>query len=368
MTHSPKRLAILGGGISGLMAARAALARGLEVSLYDPRGLAAAASGNVAGLVTARLDAGGGPVARLYAQLLAYAVGVYRHDTPQAMINEGAVQLEQTPKDGPRFDKLVEQQPFGAGGLERLSPREASKRLRCEVEQGGLWMRDALSINPAKAITDLAARLQIPCHPHEVFGLRVLPEGRIELLAADQSVIEAVDHVILALGHDPRALLAATAPHETPITPVRGQVTLSNIRTKLDAPVAWGGYAVPFEGGLLFGATHDRDETSEAIKAPDHKRNLIELSKVFPDMADFAARTTLSGRARVRATTRDRLPLAGRVAQSVSVLMGMGSRGLVSAPLLAEHVVAEALGLSSPLEADLVALIDPLRASAQPKA
>jgi tRNA 5-methylaminomethyl-2-thiouridine biosynthesis bifunctional protein len=51
----------------------------------------------------------------------------------------------------------------------------------------------------------------------------------------------------------------------------------------------------------------------------------------------------------VRATTSDRLPLAGVRADGVLVLTGLGSRGLCLAPLLAEHLVARMLDVPSPL-------------------
>jgi tRNA 5-methylaminomethyl-2-thiouridine biosynthesis bifunctional protein len=65
----------------------------------------------------------------------------------------------------------------------------------------------------------------------------------------------------------------------------------------------------------------------------------------------------------VRATTPDRLPLAGAMpgVDGLFVLGGMGSRGFCVAPLLAEHVAALATGTPSPLPADLAARISPLR-------
>ena len=63
----------------------------------------------------------------------------------------------------------------------------------------------------------------------------------------------------------------------------------------------------------------------------------------------------------MRATTPDRLPIAGALAPGLLVLTGLGSRGFCAAPLLAEHVAALALGAPSPLPAALAARIDPQR-------
>jgi tRNA 5-methylaminomethyl-2-thiouridine biosynthesis bifunctional protein len=123
---------------------------------------------------------------------------------------------------------------------------------------------------------------------------------------------------------------------------------------------AWGGYAVPTRTGVLFGATHDRDETRLDVRAEDHARNLETLAARLPGLAGRLAGRAPQGRASVRATTADRLPLAGG-ADGLFVLTGFGSRGFSLAPLLAEHVAALALGAPSPLAADLAALVEPGR-------
>ena len=46
----------------------------------------------------------------------------------------------------------------------------------------------------------------------------------------------------------------------------------------------------------------------------------------------------------VRAATPDRLPVAGRLSERVSILAGLGSRGFAHAPLLAEDLASELMG------------------------
>ena len=77
---------------------------------------------------------------------------------------------------------------------------------------------------------------------------------------------------------------------------------------------------------------------------------------------DVAAAGPAQSRTAVRATTPDRLPLAGAAGpDGLFVLGGLGSRGLCAAPLLAEHVAALAAGASSPLPSELAARVAPLR-------
>jgi len=53
------------------------------------------------------------------------------------------------------------------------------------------------------------------------------------------------------------------------------------------------------------------------------------------------------------------------VASGIFVLGGFGARGFALAPLLAEHVAAEALGAPSPLPSPLAAVVDPSRFEAR---
>jgi tRNA 5-methylaminomethyl-2-thiouridine biosynthesis bifunctional protein len=72
----------------------------------------------------------------------------------------------------------------------------------------------------------------------------------------------------------------------------------------------------------------------------------------------------LEGRASIRVTTPDYLPVAGPAPDSppgLFVLTGFGARGFCVAPLLAEHVAALALGAPSPLPQPLAAFVDPAR-------
>ncbi|MDB5495372.1 MAG: hypothetical protein JWP86_2709, partial [Phenylobacterium sp.] len=131
-------------------------------------------------------------------------------------------------------------------------------------------------------------------------------------------------------------------------------------------PAAWGGYVLPTRNGALFGATHDRDDEALDLRPADHARNLATLAEALPALAGRLAGQPLDGRAAIRATTPDRLPIAGRAPgaeEGLFWLTGFGSRGFSLGPLLAEHVAALALGAPSPLAADLAELVAPDRFS-----
>ncbi|KQY90890.1 MULTISPECIES: tRNA (5-methylaminomethyl-2-thiouridine)(34)-methyltransferase MnmD [unclassified Brevundimonas] len=345
-------VAVVGAGIAGASMARAFAALGVRPVVYEADRPGAGASGFPAALVTPRLDAGDAGIAALFAQALDRARALYAA-APGAVLDRGVLQLEQQARDAGRFGKVAEQPVWPEGGMAVLDAAACSARLGEPVD-GGLLMGEALALQPAPVLAQWLT--QADRATAEVAGVEP-HDGGWRLIAGDGEIIAEADIVVVAAGWG----VAGLWP-EAPLSPVRGQADW--VEGVVAPPVAWGGYAVPTGEGLLFGATHDRGEVGKEIRRADSERNLAVLAARLPGLA---ARVEAAGpgqaRAAVRATTPDRLPLAGPVSgrPGLFVLGGLGSRGFCAAPLLAEHVAALALGAPSPLPADLAARVDPAR-------
>ncbi len=350
-------VAVIGAGVAGASLVRALRALGLAPALVEAQVSGAGASGNPAALVTPALDAGGGPRARLYAQAFARAVDLYRALGAEAVLGQGALQLEASPRDGPRFEAVMGSGVFEPAALVPRSPQSVVQDLD-QPACGGLLIAEGLWLRPQAV---LEAWLEpTPVVMGSVASLR-RADGAWALLDAGGGEILRADAICLAAGAGTAALLDGAAA----LTPVRGQVSWVE-GLALPRAAAWGGYAVPMDGGVLFGATHDRGRTDLQTLAQDHGRNLGALAAGLPKLAERAARLPLHGRAAVRAATPDQLPLAGAWGDDgLYVLGGLGSRGFTTAPLLAEHLAARIAGTPSPLPLDLQRLVDPGRPSAR---
>jgi tRNA 5-methylaminomethyl-2-thiouridine biosynthesis bifunctional protein len=343
-------VAVVGAGVAGAALARALRARGAAVRLFDAAGLGAGASGNPAALVTPRLDAGLGPPAQLFAEAFARAVRLYP-ELPDAVVVQGVLQLAVQPRDEGRFARIAGADLFEPGSLELLDAPAASTLLG-ESAPAALKLLEGLVIDPAPILEAWAGRAE----PVRIVALEPAARGWRLLESQGEAIAEA-DVVCLALGADLPSLWPAA-----PIRPVRGQLSQA---LGLPAPAcAWGGYVAPTRDGMIFGATHDRDDAGADWRAADDARNLATLAARLPALAAKAAEAPRKGRASVRATTPDRLPLAGAIGDGLFVLGGLGSRGFVLAPLLAEHVAAVILGAPSPLRAPLARLMRPDRFAA----
>jgi tRNA 5-methylaminomethyl-2-thiouridine biosynthesis bifunctional protein len=346
-------VAIVGAGIAGAALVRALVAAGLEPVIVEAEAVGAGASGNPAALVTPALDAGGGARARLYAQAFARAVDLYRAAGPGIVAGQGVLQLEKAERDAQRFDAIVGSDLFAPGALGRLNAAEATAALGHPVDAGALSFTEGLVIHP-QPLLDLwlsgARRVQ-----GRAASLQRQGDGWAVLDAEGRALIEA-DIVCIAAGAGTDSLL----PAPLPLTPVRGQASWVE-GLSLPTAAAWGGYAAPFAGGVLFGATHDRGRSDTGLDPADHDRNLRTLTEALPALAEAARDLPLQGRASIRATTSDRMPAAGAVADGLYVLGGLGSRGFTTAPLLAEHIAALIAQTPSPLPLELHAAIDPAR-------
>lgn len=347
-------VAVIGAGIAGAAVRRALLALGVEAVPFEAEAPGAGASGNPAGLVTPRLDAGLGPVARLAAQAYLRALDIYA-GLPGAVVSRGVLQLAATDRDAGRFARIAASDLFPEGTLRLLDPAAASARLGEVTDRAGLDQPGALSLDPRRV-------LQAWCRAPSAARIQSLEPTDGGWRLSGPSEPQIFRTVILATGADLRHLWPAA-----PILPVRGQVSwVAAPDPETPRAAGWGGYLAPMAGGFLFGATFRRGEVSTDLTDEDHQANLDSLAKARPALAASLAGAALGGRARVRATTRDHLPLAGAVpgAPGLFVLGGLGSRGLTWAPLLGEHVAARAAGAPSPLPGDLAALVDPARRSA----
>lgn len=349
---SARRVAIVGGGIAGAAAARAVRALGGDALLLEAAHLGAGGSGNPAGLVTPRLDAGLGPPAELFAQAFGRAVALYEAEQPDAIVARGVLQLSASPRDEPRFARIAASDLFEPGALRLLDARETKARIG-EAAPAALAQETALVLEPAGVLAAWAGGLR----SGQVAAMEPDAEGFVLRDGAGAELVRC-DAVIVAAGLDSARLAPGLA-----LTPVRGQASWARTDARVPA-VAWGGYAIPTRDGVLFGATHDRDDTGAEVRDADHSRNVATLAAALPALAARLQDLPLQGRAAVRATTSDRLPVAGpadRGPEGLFVLTGLGSRGLSWAPLLAEHVAALALGAPSPLPTPLAALVDPAR-------
>ena len=346
-------VAVIGAGIAGASVARALVEARCAVTVIEADRPGAGGSGFPSALVTPRLDAGDVGIAAFHAQALDRARALYAA-IPGAIVTEGVVQLHQTDRDPARFARIAVQPWWRPGTMTPIDAVEASGRLSEDTGSGGLVMAKALAVAPAPI---LSAWLE---GARRVTGAvaSIIPgdRGGWRLTDAAGAVLAEVDTVVVTAGWGSAALTP-----DLDLRPVRGQANW--VKGVTTPAVAWGGYAVPTTEGLLFGATHDRDDVETDVRPADTERNLQTLAARLPRLAETIGRRPSQARAAIRATTRDRLPICGALSErpGMFVLTGLGSRGFCVAPLLGEHIAACITGAASPVTPDMAERLAPGR-------
>lgn len=328
-----RRVAVIGAGIAGAALVHHARLFGVDAVLFDRNGPASGASGNAAGLVTPRLDAGHDDVTALFADALYYAGAIYRRTAPDAILHEGTYLCEGL-RDAVRFDRLTQVPQHAAGDVARAAEIPG-------VARGGLHFQAALAVSPPDIVTALLAGQA--AHRQSITDWRREPDGTLTL-TTDTGEARGYDAVVLACGAGIFDLTIMPG-----LQAVRGQIERVMTEDRPPAPVSWGGYVVPVEDGFVFGATHDRDDAATDVRDHDRIRNLELLAKAMPDRARAAEGLSSRSRAAVRVASRDHLPRVGEIAPGVFILTGLGGRGLCLAPLMARAVMAEVAGLPAQL-------------------
>ncbi len=331
-TQAPRRVAIIGAGVAGAWAARAFLDRGCKVDVYDRAATpASGASGNPLALMMPRLDAADGPTARalIAAWLFARRAWARAGDAAE-QVSVG--HLSRNPREEQRFAKIAADPPLDET---LLIARPES-----------LLHFGAMAIDPSRALP----RLMDGATFH---GGREISPG--EELDADMIVVCA------GMG-----AMAFGAPA---LEGRLGQVDFCADDGPASA-LADGGYAVRAFGRLVFGATFEAADGEPRVSEAARAHNLDVLTRLRPAFTPGE----LTSRAAIRATTQDRMPFAGAPLERekapdgtpapsgrLRLIGGLGSRGFLWAPLLAELVASEAFGEPCPGEDRVAACVDPKR-------
>lgn len=353
-SNTPKKIAILGGGIAGLCTAHALTRRGANVTIFDPATeLFSGASGNPLALVMPRLDAEDNTTARLLIDAYLHARNFYR-DLPGAELTE-VRQMPRDEKETVRFAKVLADPPLPLEDLEAIAG-------------GGLLHKNSILLRPKQLMEQLSAQKDLTLELGKMWApLDLLESG--------------FDVVIVANG------VAAndTAPWLN-LLPKAGQVEhLVGAPRTAPAGVASGHYALTTGTERLWGATFEATHAaviSEAARAENNEA----LESLAPWIATEAKTRTPISRASIRATTADRLPIAGALpdhkaakeifaplskGQSVHanapltpgvyVMTGLGTRGFTWAPWLADILTTQLFGEPSPATQKTLEAIAPMR-------
>jgi tRNA 5-methylaminomethyl-2-thiouridine biosynthesis bifunctional protein len=192
---------------------------------------------------------------------------------------------------------------------------------------------------------------------------RLEREGHLwRALDAQDRVIAESATAVIANAADAVRLLPQS---RMTLSAVRGQLTYlpPSPKRTLDIIVSGTGYVAPMpDGGHAVGATYQHNDPDGSVRAADHQENLGRADAMLPGFTEGVHSLQLAGWTGYRTTVPDRLPIFGATGvEGIHAATGLGSRGLLWAPLGAELLASQLEGDPLPLPRDLAGALSPRR-------
>jgi tRNA 5-methylaminomethyl-2-thiouridine biosynthesis bifunctional protein len=361
----PRRAVVVGAGLAGTLVAERLASRGWEIDLIDAnRERSVSAVGLVRPIANVR-DAVNAQVSRsafLYA--LQHFRGLQQAGFPLVWNPCGVLQLAEDGDETSRFAAIASSQHYPPSFLEFVDAARATALAGREVRGGGWWFPSGVLVSP-ESLTAVSLerggerirrRLGRKVERIEREG------GSWRALDADDRVIAEAPHVVLANAVDAKRLLPEA---RLSLSEVRGQVTYvpAAAADRLQIVVSGTGYVAPLsDGGVCIGASYHHDDPDRSVRDADHSANLLRAESMLHGFTRGVNTAQLSGWTGFRTTVPDRLPVFGpTIVAGVSAATGLGSRGLLWAPLGAELLACQLEGEPLPLSRDLAGAISPRR-------
>jgi len=360
-------LAVIGAGMAGATVARSLARRGREVVVFEAgRTPAGGGSGNPAGLVAPVISRDWNRLS----QLTATGMGVMRAELGALADGhtagfDGVIKLARSERHAARQAGIAAELEPDPGFAQWCGP----ERLRAltglaEIDAPGWWFPTAGWLRPRAVIDAWLSGPRIEKRFDEAVGRLRGEPGTWWVETRDGLRHGPFAEVIVAAGPASGEMFEGLARW---IEPCRGQVSWGQPVDGADAPTRGRplmreGYALDLPGGeRLFGASFLPGDEGLEVRAAEHAENRARLEAITPSLARGVEASRLEGRASLRATTPDRLPIVGSLAEGLWVTTGHGARGLTWSAWLAEYLASAIQGTPSPLPADLVEGLRPGR-------
>ncbi len=382
----PQHVAIIGGGIAAACAAHALTQNGVKVSLYcKDTGVAQGASSNAIGALYPLLHQQQDDISLFYQSAFWHARQTYDKLLAQGFKFEhqwcGLLEVSYKEALAKRQQQFEQLNAWPNNLIHSINAEQANTISKMPINFGGLFMPHAGWICPPSLVHAMfdAAKSTGRLRVHTQVNIKQinLLEDSSWVLAANSEQF-ASDVVIFCGGAEGINL---NVINELPLTSVRGQISsmkATKETTQLSTVICHKGYLTPENKGIhCIGATFEKNSMDTTATVVDDKYNLQMLEQCLPELTSWQLNDVKAHKARLRCMTPDHLPMVGAmpdikahidtyahlskdknwkyaepapVINNLYVMTGLGARGLVSAPLLADILVADICGTPYPVD------------------
>ncbi|CAI4151371.1 tRNA (mnm(5)s(2)U34)-methyltransferase / FAD-dependent cmnm(5)s(2)U34 oxidoreductase [Alteromonas macleodii] len=404
------KVAVVGSGLAAATACLALVKRGISTTLYfDGDTLASGASGNPQGGFYPQLHSEASIASRIQAHSFLYARQAYDHTIEHVKACGladvahdfcGVIQLNFNDKVAERQNKLAAADVWPETLIKPVDSKEVSDIANLPLPYSGLYIGLGGWLSPPQLVTAMieealqSGKLTLkPNHTyvsHEaVETTKQRVQIRFNLDSAENEEVITADHLILTLG---AGAVNASDFDSLSLRPVRGQVEAIPTQMpieQLNTVLCHKGYMTPvFEGRHALGSTYVKNDLSTDARSDETEMNLATHEQALAN-TDIVQALQHDGKARAatRLGSPDHQPVVGALhnfdslkelytmlgvgkpltsapvlpSSVVSTLTCLGSRGLTTAPLMAEVLVSSLCKEPLPLSNDLLNAVNTSR-------
>jgi len=383
-------IAIIGGGIAALCSALSLAQRGNQVTLYcKDKHFASAASGNLQGALYPLINQDHDSLSQLFCNAYLYALNFYQQlnqQFPFAHQFDGLIQLAY---DNSAFKKLkkIQQAALPEQLVHWIEEKQTNQLAGIEINHSALFYPHAGWLSPRQMGHSLYQKLkQLPnvtlLAEHHIEAItqqthNPLKQWKLTAKTLKNSHQPSFEHqtIIIAAGFDSIKFEQCKA---VPLSAARGQVshiTSTPKLSQLKRTICHEGYLTPaLDRQHCMGATFKRHDENIEYRPSEQTDNHKKLKKCVANQA-WVDSIILNDQAHtaIRCTTRDHFPYLGQLTDysklkshyqqgiqsihnlpDIYLFTGLGSRGLCSAPLLAEILASKINNESLPIAKQIV--------------
>jgi tRNA 5-methylaminomethyl-2-thiouridine biosynthesis bifunctional protein len=400
-----KEITIVGNGLAGALVALKLCKQGKKVRLLWQGEIPAdCASGNPIGGFYPQLNVQHNISSQIQLHSFLYASEFYKSLQKESPFNHdwcGALQIAFNDNTQARLQKLDEVNLWPIELAHKVDPELASAIANVDIPYSCLHIPSAGWIAPPSLITaclntaDKTGLLSlqnntklISYDSNDSNNIRL----QVRLLESSQETTLDTGALVLAMGSDSEAL----CKHVVPLRVTRGQVEMisgeqaladNSEFAQLRTLLCHKGYFTPAVNGFhALGSTYVKDDKLCDVRAKETDANFtmhtqsMQAASWQNELKGARAYSGNFSRAAIRCSSPDHLPVVGAMPstlqfdelsdlykalplahypqvssdKNVFILTGLGSRGLTTAPLMAEILVCQMLGQAMPLHKSLL--------------
>ncbi|NKF50256.1 FAD-dependent 5-carboxymethylaminomethyl-2-thiouridine(34) oxidoreductase MnmC [Shewanella sp. WXL01] len=407
--NTSRAIAIIGGGLASAFLALSLAKRGISSTIYcKDEAIAQGASGNKQGAIYPLLTPDNGPLSQFFQQAYLYSCQQIKHlvSNGHNISHEfcGVIHTGYDDKSISRLQKIIDGQAWPEQIAQAVSAEKASEIAGVKLDKSGFYYPLGGWVCPYElaeaAIKEAQKHAEVDLVLNTEISTIEKPNTATEswlLTSASTSESYLHDHLVIAAGAQ---LTQFSQSSEVALTPFRGQVSHVASKgelSKLSSVICANGYLTPANDGKhCVGASYIKNPENSEFSITEQLQNQEKMRLSYPSCNWTKDIDTSDNQARVgvRMVSRDHFPVMGCAADfeeiksryqaqmqlkqwqqtpeywrdtpapiinGLYLLGGFGSRGISTAPLVAETLAANLTGETAPLNLTTQTLLNPNR-------